>query len=104
MPGKDKTGPLGMGPMTGRGAGLCAGYPAPGYRSAGGGLGRGRGLERRPFADGAPAAVYGIRKGYTGTGEAPADEQEILRPTGGVSAKAGLRISRSVFPACRNRR
>ena len=31
MPGGDRTGPAGMGPMTGRGAGFCAGYPAPGY-------------------------------------------------------------------------
>lgn len=31
MPGGDKTGPAGMGPMTGRAAGLCAGYGVPGY-------------------------------------------------------------------------
>jgi hypothetical protein len=31
MPGGDRTGPLGLGPMTGRRAGLCAGYPVPGY-------------------------------------------------------------------------
>jgi hypothetical protein len=31
MPFGDGTGPAGMGPMTGRGAGFCAGYPAPGY-------------------------------------------------------------------------
>ena len=31
MPGGDRTGPLGWGPMTGRGAGYCAGYPVPGY-------------------------------------------------------------------------
>lgn len=43
MPGGDRTGPLGMGPMTGRGAGFCAGYPAPGYMSAGFGRGFGRG-------------------------------------------------------------
>ena len=46
MPGGDGTGPVGMGPMTGRGAGFCAGYPNPGYANAGGGRGfwgRGRG-------------------------------------------------------------
>ncbi len=43
MPGGDRTGPAGMGPMTGRGAGLCAGNPAPGYMSAGFGWGFGRG-------------------------------------------------------------
>jgi len=31
MPGGDRTGPAGMGPMTGRAAGYCAGYSAPGY-------------------------------------------------------------------------
>ena len=48
MPGGDSTGPMGMGPMTGRGAGLCAGYPAPGYMNPGpgGGLGRGGGFGR----------------------------------------------------------
>ncbi len=46
MPGGDGTGPAGMGPMTGRGAGLCAGYATPGFASAGFGRGfwgRGRG-------------------------------------------------------------
>jgi hypothetical protein len=48
MPGGDRTGPMGMGPMTGRGAGFCGGYGAPGYASAGPGWGRGvgRGLGR----------------------------------------------------------
>ncbi len=31
MPLGDGTGPAGMGPMTGRAAGYCAGYPVPGY-------------------------------------------------------------------------
>ena len=31
MPGGDGTGPGGMGPMTGRAAGYCAGYPVPGF-------------------------------------------------------------------------
>lgn len=51
MPGGDGTGPVGMGPMTGRAAGYCAGYPVPGYmnglpgrgfRGWGGRGGRGR--------------------------------------------------------------
>ena len=33
MPGGDGTGPMGMGPMTGRGAGYCAGFAAPGSRT-----------------------------------------------------------------------
>jgi hypothetical protein len=46
MPGGDRTGPVGMGPMTGRGAGFCAGSSIPGYTSPVGGRGfwgRGRG-------------------------------------------------------------
>jgi len=48
MPGGDGTGPAGMGPMTGRAAGYCAGYPVPGYANPVGGRGfwgwgRGRG-------------------------------------------------------------
>lgn len=35
MPRGDRTGPAGAGPMTGRGAGTCAGSPEPGYGSAG---------------------------------------------------------------------
>jgi hypothetical protein len=31
MPFGDGTGPAGLGPMTGRAAGFCAGYPIPGY-------------------------------------------------------------------------
>ncbi|MGI6558833.1 MAG: DUF5320 domain-containing protein [Limnochordia bacterium] len=31
MPRGDRTGPMGFGPMSGRGMGLCAGYPVPGY-------------------------------------------------------------------------
>ena len=31
MPRGDRTGPAGLGPMTGRAAGYCAGYSVPGY-------------------------------------------------------------------------
>lgn len=50
MPAGDGTGPAGMGPMTGRVAGYCAGYAMPGYsnpvpgRGFGWGFGRGRGF------------------------------------------------------------
>lgn len=52
MPGGDKTGPAGAGPMTGRGAGYCAGFTQPGCANPyvpgrrgrmGGGFGRGGG-------------------------------------------------------------
>lgn len=44
MPRGDGTGPMGMGPMTGRGAGFCAGYGMPGYANPG--FGGGRGMRR----------------------------------------------------------
>ena len=44
MPRGNGTGPAGMGPMTGRGAGYCAGFGSPGFTNpAGRGLGFGRG-------------------------------------------------------------
>jgi len=45
MPGGDGTGPMGAGPMTGRGAGYCAGFAVPGFVNlgfGGGFFGRGR--------------------------------------------------------------
>jgi hypothetical protein len=45
MPAGDRTGPRGMGPMTGRGAGYCAGYGMPGRGNPI--PGRGPGLGRR---------------------------------------------------------
>lgn len=64
MPGGDGTGPMGMGPMTGRGAGFCAGYNAPGftnpvfgrgYAGMGGGVwGRGRGRRNWYYQTGLP--------------------------------------------------
>ena len=41
MPRGDRTGPRGQGPMTGRAAGYCAGYPVPGFANPTQGLGRG---------------------------------------------------------------
>jgi len=49
MPRGDRTGPAGMGPMTGRAAGFCAGYNVPGFMNPVGGRGywgRGRGMGR----------------------------------------------------------
>ena len=47
MPRGDGTGPMGLGPMTGRAAGYCAGYAIPGYMNpvpGRGYFGRGRGF------------------------------------------------------------
>ncbi|RKX28356.1 MAG: hypothetical protein DRP46_08740 [Candidatus Zixiibacteriota bacterium] len=67
MPGGDRTGPWGAGPLTGRGAGYCAGFNMPGYANPipgrgmgfgrGGGFGRGRGMG------------WGFRHMYYATGQ-----------------------------------
>ena len=44
MPRGDGTGPNGMGPMTGRGKGFCAGFNVPGFMNSG--FGRGFGMGR----------------------------------------------------------
>ncbi|MCK4695414.1 MAG: DUF5320 domain-containing protein, partial [Candidatus Cloacimonetes bacterium] len=55
MPRGDRTGPSGMGPMTGRAAGYCAGYDVPGFANPVGGRGRfGRGMGQG----------YGFGRGY----------------------------------------
>jgi len=61
MPRGDGTGPAGFGPMTGRAAGYCAGYPVPGFANpipgrGYGGWGRGGGFGRRNwfYATGMP--------------------------------------------------
>ena len=69
MPAGDGTGPLGWGPMTGRAAGYCAGFPVPGYMN----LFVGRGLwippyagpyGRAPFVQAALPHAYGYGPGY----------------------------------------
>ncbi|MBN1420614.1 MAG: DUF5320 domain-containing protein [Planctomycetes bacterium] len=86
MPWGDRTGPMGMGPMTGRGAGYCAGYGVPGYmnpipgRGFGMGFGRGRGFggggrgwRHRFYATGLPGWArfgYGV-PAYGAPGYAP---------------------------------
>lgn len=55
MPRGDRTGPFGAGPMTGHGAGYCAGYGMPGYANPAGkfktGFGRGFGGRGRGFCN-----------------------------------------------------
>jgi len=68
MPGGDGTGPMGWGPMTGRAAGFCAGYSAPGYMNSVPGWGysgRGRGFFGR---GGGGGRGRGWRNGYYATG------------------------------------
>ncbi|MGQ9588938.1 MAG: DUF5320 domain-containing protein [Planctomycetota bacterium] len=78
MPRGDRTGPLGRGPMTGRAAGYCAGFPVPGYANPAvwGGFGRGGGRGHRWrhwfYATGLPGWMRGPAAGaavpYAGYG------------------------------------
>jgi hypothetical protein len=83
MPRGDGTGPTGMGPMTGRGAGYCAGYNVPGFMNSlpgrgmgmGWGRGRGRGFGmgwHRGWMPPAPLPYYA-------TAPKAGDELEILK-------------------------
>ncbi len=57
MPRGDGRGPDGMGSMTGRGAGYCAGYPGPGFANPdprGGRAFGGRGWRHMYYATGLP--------------------------------------------------
>jgi len=93
MPRGDHTGPMGMGPKTGRGAGYCNGFDAPGYVTqpgfgsrSGGGFGRGRGQGRsygcgqgRGFRQSfVPVGTPG-RGRATAPGAAAFDEKTALR-------------------------
>jgi len=94
MPGGDGTGPGGMGPMTGRAAGFCAGYSVPGYatpvggrgmgmgfgRGRGGGFGRGRGFGWGRAGYGLPAYGSAVNPyAYSGVPFVPtvAPQQEL---------------------------
>jgi len=75
MPGFDRTGPRGAGPMTGGGFGYCAGARpgAAGGRGLGFGYGRGRGFGR--------GRGYGPAYGYSYYGPWPGvgSEAEVLK-------------------------
>ena len=69
MPGGDRTGPMGVGPMTGRGEGFCAGYGAPAHMGRGGG----RGWRHWAYAAGVP----GWAPAQAPYAAAPTREQEL---------------------------
>jgi len=86
MPRGDGTGPMGFGPMTGRRAGYCAGYPVPGFANpmVRGGLGcgygfagGGRGWRNMFYATGLPGW---LRFGWPGYAPlSPEDEAAALK-------------------------
>lgn len=104
MPRGDGTGPMGMGPMTGRAAGYCAGYPVPGFanpivgRGFGMGFGRGfgrgwwgrgRGFGRRwayPYAGGS----YGIPYAYPYAPVMTSEQEADILKAQAEDLKSGL--------------
>lgn len=99
MPAGDGTGPTGTGPMTGRGAGFCAGNATPGFANPVPGRGRGRGFGRGQggggrgrhgwrhqfHATGQPlwARDEVATAGALGTAATPADEVQALKNQAG---------------------
>lgn len=81
MPGGDRTGPQGMGPMTGRAAGYCAGYNVPGYMNPYGGRGMGFGRMM-----GGRGGGFGRGRGYGGYAPPvlPAAYPEVPQPVFGA--------------------
>lgn len=91
MPRGNGSGPMGMGPMTGRAAGRCAGYSMPGYmnqvpgrqgigmrrgRGGMGGCGMGMGWRHGWAGTAYPVAAYPVP--YAGA-VAPQNEVEVLK-------------------------
>ena len=75
MPFGDRTGPLGQGPRTGRGAGLCSGSAAPGSMNRGGGFGsfgrKGGGWGRRNWFQGTGLTGWQRAAGTSGAPASP---------------------------------
>jgi len=66
MPRGDGSGPMGMGPMTGRAAGYCAGYSVPGFMNPVGGRGFGGFGFGRGFRGGGRGRGFGYGYGAVG--------------------------------------
>lgn len=113
MPGGDRTGPMGMGPMTGRGAGYCAGFAVPGFvnrafggflgRGRGGGRGGGRGWRNMYYATGLPGwarAGMGAAGGAMAAGAframPPQQELEVLKQQAQEAADVLERIRQRI--------
>ena len=84
MPRGDGTGPMGNGPMTGRGAGFCAGFAVPGVASAlgrfggFGGFGCRRGVGGGMRGAGMQARNRFMAQPYGEVGFTTANEKELL--------------------------
>lgn len=92
MPGGDRTGPMGMGPMTGRAAGFCAGYPVPGYMNPGFGRGWGRGFGRGFGRGWGRGMGFGRGWAYPGYGVTPVTQPAPYYPPPSLPAADELKM------------
>jgi hypothetical protein len=99
MPRGNGTGPAGMGPMTGRAMGYCAGYPTPGYMNPyGGRMGGGFGRVGLGAFSGYPAAGMG------GSYASPYIAGGAYPPYGGMYGMSGMYGMRGRFVGLRGGR
>jgi hypothetical protein len=104
MPGGDRTGPRGLGPMTGRRGGYCAGYelpgfanPVPGYGNRFGGWGGGHGWRHRFYATGLP---FWARGGGNQPGSGPGGNCVCPKCGNCIPHQVGQRCIDLACPKC----
>jgi len=95
MPQGNRRGPGGAGPMTGRGAGYCAGYDVPGSMNFVGGAGCRRGFRGRGGYGWGGGGGVGWRHGWGGWGPAsyPWSFESLRGPAAFHGAPAPPRVS-----------
>lgn len=113
MPRGDRTGPMGLGPMTGRAAGLCTGHASPGYMTSpgafpgrggwpGGGRsagfrGCGRGFRNMFYATGLPGWLrFGSGHYEAGPGYTDHAHMEYLKSQAGHLSNALEAINKQI--------
>jgi len=105
MPRGDRTGPMGMGPLTGRGAGFCAGPRSPlfgrffrgGYGRGAGFGGGGRGWRHMFYATGLPGWMRFGRGGSAFMEEPSLDTEKRLLEEEAGALKSQLDIIRKLL-------
>lgn len=83
MPGGDRTGPVGAGPMTGRGVGYCNGFNRPGGFKVSAGMGRGR----RNMNNRAGRPAYQIREDFSDEIDKDAEIAELKNQLKNIETK-----------------
>ena len=79
MPAGDGTGPMGMGPLTGRAAGFCAGFGTPGYMNPSLGRGMGFGRGRGFWGRGGGRGFFGGASAYQAVPPTAAQQLDALK-------------------------